>query len=114
MIIFEFLSDGVKGKSKMKFFIKIIMAVGSLILLSACAGEPTNSLMANQCRSDLQQAYQDLDYAQANNFESTVNYTQAMTLLSAAKVQQEFNQFSSCVAKVKQARSYITMYGSAD
>ncbi|WP_065653744.1 hypothetical protein [Piscirickettsia salmonis] len=85
---------------------------GCLLLLSACAGEPTNSLMANQCRSDLQQAYQDLDYAQANNFESTVNYTQAMTLLSAAKVQQEFNQFSSCVAKVKQARNYISMYGN--
>ncbi|ODN42134.1 hypothetical protein [Piscirickettsia litoralis] len=91
--------------------IKTGALIGLALLLAACAGQPTNSMTANQCREDLQKAYQDLDYAQANNFESTMNYTQAMALLSAAKVQQEFNQFSSCIEKVKQARNYITMQG---
>ncbi|ALY02987.1 hypothetical protein AWE47_09150 [Piscirickettsia salmonis] len=36
-----------------------------------------------------------------NNFESTVNYTQAMTLLSAAKVQQEFKPVFKLCSKGK-------------
>ena len=77
-----------------------------LFLLAACEGNP-NSAAAQQCSGDLSRAYNELDISQANGFDGTVNYTKAASLLTAAKVQEEFGHYPNCIEKVKRARAFI-------
>jgi len=55
----------------------------------------------------LKVAYQELDFARANGFGGTVDWTKAASLLSAASIQEEFGKYPNCVDKVKRARYYI-------
>jgi hypothetical protein len=87
-----------------KFFI-----VASTVLLAAtagCAGNP-NSSLATQCEDGLRVAYRELDFAKANGFAGTVEYSKAAGLLTGAKVQQEFGKYPNCIEKVQRAREYI-------
>ena len=72
-----------------------------------CAGAPKNPELAGQCDKGLQSAYEELDYAKTKGFDGSVNWTKAASLLSAAKVQQQFGKYPNCVEKVKRARYYI-------
>lgn len=78
-----------------------------LILLGGCAGAPQNPQLAHQCEQDLHSAFQELDQANAKGFGGTVSWTKAATLLSSAKVQQQFDKFPNCINKIKRARFYI-------
>ena len=78
----------------------------SLFLLTACAGNP-NSAAAQQCSDELSEAYSELDINRANGFDGTVNYAKAASLLTAAKVQEEFGHYPNCIEKVMRARAYI-------
>lgn len=77
-----------------------------LFLLAACEGNP-NSAAAQQCSGDLSHAYNELDISKANGFDGTVNYAKAASLLTAAKVQEEFGHYPNCVEKVVRARAFI-------
>lgn len=81
-----------------------------LILLNiniiGCAGNP-NSSLAKQCDIGLSNTYEQLNYAKANGFGGTVEYTKADSLLDAAKIQSEFGKYPNCIDKVKRARAYI-------
>jgi len=99
-----------KVKAKMvRSFLRMnflfIMMV-DIFLVSACAGEPTTSL-AQQCGDGLDQAYKELEDAQAKGLAGTVSYVKASGLLTGAKVQQQFGKYPNCVNKVKRARYYI-------
>jgi len=74
--------------------------------VAGCAGNPTSS-QADQCESGLRAAYKELDFAKANGFSGTVEYSKAAGLLTAAKVQQEFGKYPNCIDKVQRARAYI-------
>jgi len=73
---------------------------------AGCAGNPTSS-QADQCESGLRVAYRELDFAKANGFDGTVEYSKAAGLLTAAKVQQQFGKYPNCIEKVERARAYI-------
>jgi len=73
---------------------------------AGCAGDPNCSL-ARQCESGLSVAYQELDFAKANGFGGTVEYSKAASLLGAAKIQAEFGKYPNCIDKVQRARAYI-------
>lgn len=88
----------------LKYFIHALAIV--LALLSSCAGNPASPL-ADQCRDGLDTAYAELDYARANRFDGTVEYTKAASLLGAAKIQYQFEKYPNCIDKVKRARVYI-------
>ncbi|ODN44095.1 hypothetical protein BGC07_12685 [Piscirickettsia litoralis] len=77
------------------------------LILTACAGAPSNPQQADQCEEGLKQAYKELDYAKTKGLDGTVDYTKAASLLSAAKIQQQFNKFPNCINKVERARYYI-------
>jgi len=78
-----------------------------LPLLTHCAGAPKNPQLATQCQRGLDAAFHELDQAKGNGFGGTVSWTKAATLLSAARVQQQFDKFPNCVNKVERARFYI-------
>ena len=83
------------------------LMMGALAIAAGCAGNP-NSSLARQCESGLSIAYKELDFAKANGFGGTVEYSQAAGLLTAAKVQFEFGKYPNCIDKVDRARVFIT------
>lgn len=76
-------------------------------MLSACAGQPTNPDIAEQCETGLAAAYKEFDEAESKGFGGSVAMVKATSLLGAAEVQQEFSKYPNCVDKVKRARYYI-------
>jgi hypothetical protein len=80
--------------------------ISLFVCLSGCAGNPASPL-ADQCRDGLNAAYEELDYAKANGFGGTIEYTKAASLLGAAKIQYEFEKYPNCIDKIRRARIYI-------
>ena len=85
----------------------IAAVFGILTALTACAGSPNDVELARQCENGLKSAYQELDFAKANGFGGTVDWSKAAGLLSAASIQNEFGKYPNCVNKVQRARHYI-------
>ena len=90
----------------------IIMKVFSvffLILIFVISGCKTNpsSTSARQCQQGLKKANKELDFAKAEGFSGTVEYTKAATLLTGAAIQYEFGKYPNCINKVKRARRFI-------
>ena len=85
----------------------LVMVLSTFLVLSGCAGTPKNPKLANQCDKGLHVAYEKLDYAKTKGVDGSVNWTKAASLLTAAKVQQQFGKYPNCLDKVKRARYYI-------
>ncbi len=79
-------------------------------LLAACAGDPGGA-MAKQCSAGLDSAFEELTSAEAQGFGGTVEWTKAASLLTAAKVQYEFEKYPNCIDKIGRARAYIKRAG---
>ena len=85
-----------------------IIFVGVLaFLLASCAGTPPKPQLASQCHQGLNAGFDELDRAKANGFSQTVSWAKAATLLSTAKIQQQFDKFPNCINKIKRARFYL-------
>lgn len=52
-------------------------------------------------------AWKELDLAKAEGFAGTVSYSKALTLLTGAKTQQQFEAYEGCTSKAEKARFYI-------
>lgn len=76
----------------------------ALVVLSGCAAK--NYGRAG-CASLLEQGWQELSFAEAEGFAGTVSYSKALSLLTAAKTQQQFEAFSGCRKNAGKARFYI-------
>ncbi|CAE6925392.1 MULTISPECIES: hypothetical protein [Pseudomonas] len=72
--------------------------------LVGCAGKTD---YRNSCGSQLDAAWHDLDLAKAEGFAGTVSYSKALSLLTAAKTQQQFEAYEGCTSKAKKAQFYI-------
>ncbi len=90
------------------------LAVAALIssLAVACAGNP-GSALAEQCSNGLSTAYDELSTAKASGFNETTEWAKAASLLTAAKVQYEFEKYPNCIDKVNRARVYISRAGGS-
>lgn len=88
----------------MKYTVYVLFPL--VITITGCSGSP-NSSIAKQCDAGLTIAHKELDYAKAKGFSGTVEYTKAVSLLAAAKIQSEFGKYPNCIDKVKRARAYI-------
>ena len=84
----------------------IALALAVTMTLAACAGN-SNSSQAQACRDGLDAAYNELDAAKAEGFGGAVDYSKAASLLTAAKIQSEFEKYPNCIDKVARARAYI-------
>lgn len=77
-----------------------------LVLIVGCTGNPDGAL-ARERSSGLATAYDELNSAEAEGFSGTIDWTKAASLLTAAKVQYEFEHYPNCIDKVERARGYI-------
>lgn len=74
------------------------------LALAGCAGK---TAYRESCGSQLDAAWRELDLAKAEGFAGTVSYSKALSLLTAAKTQQQFEGFQGCTEKAEKARFYI-------
>ena len=76
------------------------------LILAACSGNKSIE-QANACHDGISQAYAELERAKADGFGDAVDITKAGSLLSAAKIQEQFEKYPNCIDKVKRASFYI-------
>ena len=91
----------------MKTWLRYLTLMSLFPIVFGCAGSPKNQALAGQCEQGLNSAYEKLDLAKSKGFGGSVNWTKAASLLSAAKIQQEFGKYPNCIDKVKRANYYI-------
>ena len=75
-----------------------------LLALAGCAGK---TAYRDSCGTQLDAAWHELDLAKAEGFAGTVSYSKALSLLTGAKTQQQFEAFEGCANKAEKARFYI-------
>ena len=74
------------------------------VMLTGCAGK---TVYRETCANQLDAAWKELSVAEAEGFAGTVSYSKALSLLTAAKTQQQFEAYEGCVSKAERARFYI-------
>lgn len=75
-----------------------------IVVLAGCAGKTG---YRDSCATQLDAAWHELDLAKAEGFAGTVSYSKALSLLTGAKTQQQFEAFEGCTEKSEKARFYI-------
>jgi hypothetical protein len=78
-----------------------------IALLAGCTQDQGDIGLGGQCASQLDAGYRELNNAEANGLSGTVAWSKAATLLAAAKVQQQFEEYQNCVIKAHKARAYL-------
>lgn len=100
--------QSLRNRIKLLFcFIGILIGSG---LISACAAP--NPQKAAECSRLLSIATRELEAAKAKGFSSTVSLTKATALISAAKIQQQFDKYPNCINKAIRARKFIRLSAS--
>lgn len=74
------------------------------VALTGCAGK---TMYRETCANQLDAAWKELSIAEAEGFAGTVSYSKALSLLTAAKTQQQFEAYEGCTSKSERARFYI-------
>ena len=78
-----------------------------VLLLAGCSQEQADAGLGGQCSDGLDAGYRELNQANADGFGSAVKWSKAASLLGAAKVQEQFEEYQNCVLKVRKARQYL-------
>jgi hypothetical protein len=89
---------------------RLVLIMAMLGLLSGCAGKPVGD-SARMCLDGLAIAERELEAANARGFGDSVDYTRAVSLIGAARLQSEFGKYPNCIDKVERARYYISQIG---
>lgn len=71
--------------------------------LTACAGDPEDRGLGPACASGLKNASSQLNRAKADGLSDSVDWGKAASLISAAKIQQQFSEYKNCVVKTREA-----------
>jgi len=77
------------------------------IALTGCAGKPGQGRADLACQAGIETAYDELSFARSQGFSGSVSWTKASTLLGAAKVMEQVENYSGCLGNVEKARFYI-------
>ena len=85
-------------------YTKLVLAVVAAGVLAGCAAKTHNR---SACASELDAAWKELSLAETEGFAGTVSYSKALTLITGAKTQQQFEGYNGCLRKAKKARFYI-------
>lgn len=85
-----------------------VVMLASILLLAGCSGRADPG-QAQACHNGIDQAYKEFKQAEADGFGGAVDMTKAASLLSAAKVQEQFEKYPNCIDKVQRARHYIRL-----
>jgi hypothetical protein len=84
------------------------LCAAMIVLLAACMQEPGDVGLGPACASGLDAGNRDLERAKVDGLSGSVKWSEAASLLAAAKIQQQFNEYQNCVAKVGKARQYLS------
>jgi hypothetical protein len=82
--------------------------VFAALVLAGCSQDSGDIGRGHQCAANLDAGYRELNRAEADGLSGTVAWTKAASLLAAAKVQQQFEEYGNCVAKAQKARRYLS------
>ncbi|HKM27953.1 MAG TPA: hypothetical protein VJY57_11015 [Thiopseudomonas sp.] len=74
------------------------------LLLAGCAAKTNHR---SSCAQELDAAWKELDIAKVEGFAGSVSYSKALTLITGAKTQQQFEAYEGCTRKAQKARFYI-------
>ena len=85
----------------------MIVAVLGAVALAACTGERSERALGPQCRYEVDTGGRELEYARAQGLSESVAWTKAASLLAAAKVQEQFEEYQNCLIKAREARQYL-------
>lgn len=77
----------------------------AVVMLAGCAAKTNHR---SSCAQQLDAAWAELDIAKAEGFAGTVSYSKALTLITGAKTQQQFEAYKGCASKAQKARFYIS------
>ncbi len=83
---------------------RTVLLAALALALSGCAAKSAGRAA---CQTELDAAWRELDIAKAEGFAGTVSYTKALSYITAAKTQQQFEAYEGCIAKAQKARYYI-------
>ena len=81
-----------------------MLLLATLLAVAGCAGKTVNR---DACAHSLDRAWKELDLAKAEGFAGTVSYSKALSLLTAAKTQQQLEGYDGCLDNAEKARFYI-------
>jgi len=95
----------------MSYISKLLLKVGTLIvtftLINGCATVHSTQL-AYRCHTNITSVSLELDKAKQDGFSQSVSWTKAASLLGAAKIKQQIEEFPNCINKAARARYYIS------
>ena len=84
---------------------RTVAMAGAILMLAAAPAFAGGAKAA--CENGLKRANHELDLAKAQGLGGAWEITKAATLLTGAKVQQEFGKYPNCADKVRRARAFI-------
>ncbi len=90
-----------------KSVLKIGIVAGLMATISGCATVQSAQL-AYRCHINLSTANTELEQAKENGYGRSVSWTKAASLITAAKIQQQFEQYPTCINKSARALYYIS------
>ena len=79
--------------------------LGAVVLAGCERGERS---LGPACRYELSEGGRELEYARANGLSDSVAWTKAASLLTAAKVQEQFGEYENCAQKAREARYHLS------
>lgn len=85
----------------------ILLVAMAALGLAACSAEPGDRGLAAHCQASIDAGYRALGQAKAKGLSGSVRWGKAATLLSAAKVQEQFGEYQNCVNKAQRAQAQL-------
>lgn len=93
-------SPGQDFKGAPALFLAAFLAIG-------CSQDRGDIGLGPTCAAELEAGYRELNRAEADGLSGTVRWTKAASLLAAAKVQEQFEEYQNCVLKARKAQQYL-------
>ncbi len=78
-----------------------------ILLLAGCSQDRGDVGLRGQCSAGLEAGYRELTRVEADGFSGALTWSKAASLLGAAKIQEQFEEYQNCVLKVQKARRYL-------
>jgi len=85
---------------------QIALILISAVVLTACSGR-IGTTVAQECKTQLRLAEQELDDAKVKGFSGSIQWTKAAGLVVSATTQQQLERYESCLDKARRARTYL-------
>jgi hypothetical protein len=83
----------------------------ALLVLAGCGQDRGDIGRGPECAANLDAGYRELNRAEADGLSGTVKWGKAASLLGAAKIQQQFEEYGNCSIKAQEARRYLREMG---